>query len=259
MLQAGENELGTTWWLNSCLRVMYSKDKISATDFNAANTAILPDGSGQCKNWNGKTMVAAGQAPDKVPLPASQQEAAEINCNPKTVTLGEPNRYKPENCAPSTLSWGRTYPEGNHYWGEAVDMHLGGNIGLSTHASDPARMTRYYRWLSLNAYKFGFIRSVSTERWHWMFAPSNYDHKAHRSTSNKPARHQFSKVKRNNPQWDGQFTSTEYMDEYANPAGESIPEEEFPAEEEFSADSIYSPESTVTENEVGNNPCQGNS
>jgi hypothetical protein len=263
MMLAGERELGKNWYLNSGLRVMYSKDRATAVEFNESTTATLSDAS-QCKNWNGNTMWKAGHASEPGTIggvlvpPGSQQEAAEGNCSNKIVTNGPPNEYAYANCAPPTLNWWTLQKRGNHSWGEAVDMHLGGNLGLSTHGSDPSRMTRNYRWLSLNAYKFGFTRSVSSERWHWMFAPSGYDYVS-RKTGNGPENFQFSRVKRNNPQWDGQFATAEYMDEYANPAGESIPEEEFPAEEEFSADSMYSPESTVTENEVGNDPCQGNS
>lgn len=257
MLLEGERELGSDWWLNSCLRVMFSSDKITAGEFNAATTALLEDGT-QCKNWNGKPMFGAGNAPDQVPLPASQQEAAEINCSPQVVTLGEPNKYEYKNCSPPTLSWDQTPSRGNHITGEAVDMHLGGDLGISTHASDPARMTRQYRWLSLNAYKFGFIRGVRSERWHWEFHPSEYNFSTKASKKGYPIFHMFTKVGRDNPQWDGQFTTAEYMDEYANPAGESLPEEEFPAEDEFSAESLYSPESSLIEQEVGKDPCQEN-
>lgn len=258
MLLAGERDLGRNWYVNSGLRVMYSSDKMTAAEFNAATTAILPDGSGQCKNWNGQLMFGAGQAPDKVPLPASQQDAAEINCAPQIVTE---TSYDYDACAPPTRRWFNTEntSRGNHMYGEAVDMHLGGDLGLSTHTSDPTRMTRNYRWLSLNAWKYGFIRGVGSERWHWQFHPSEYDARSRATRNGEKIFHQFTKVKRNNPQWDGQFTNADYMDEYANPAGESLPEEEFPAEDEFSEESIYGPQSYADEDEVGKDPCRENS
>ena len=120
-------------------------------------------------------------------------------------------------------------------------------------------MTRNYRWLSLNAWKYGFIRGVGSESWHWQFHPSEYDARSRATRNGEKIFHQFTKVKRNNPQWDGQFTNADYMDEYANPAGESLPEEEFPAEDEFSEESIYGPQSYADEDEVGKDPCRENS
>ncbi|MFP2929888.1 peptidoglycan-binding protein, partial [Pyxidicoccus sp. 3LG] len=45
----------------------------------------------------------------------------------------------------------------NHQGGIAVDINVGGT-GTST-----------YRWLANNAHKFGFVRTVPSEPWHWEF------------------------------------------------------------------------------------------
>jgi hypothetical protein len=48
----------------------------------------------------------------------------------------------------------------NHQDGKAYDFNV---TGL------PAQ----YKWLVLNAYKYGFIRTVKSERWHWEFMPDS--------------------------------------------------------------------------------------
>ncbi|WNG41343.1 peptidase [Archangium violaceum] len=47
----------------------------------------------------------------------------------------------------------------NHQGGIAVDINVGGT-GTST-----------YRWLAANASRFGFVRTVPSEPWHWEFRP----------------------------------------------------------------------------------------
>ncbi|MEK6829594.1 MAG: M15 family metallopeptidase [Nanoarchaeota archaeon] len=52
----------------------------------------------------------------------------------------------------------------NHNSGIAVDLNCGG-----------AKFNNFnqtiYEWLMLNAYKFGFVRTVTTEEWHWEYRP----------------------------------------------------------------------------------------
>jgi len=52
----------------------------------------------------------------------------------------------------------------NHNSGLAIDLNCGG-----------AKFNNFdqgiYEWLLLNAYKYGFVRTVSTEEWHWEYRP----------------------------------------------------------------------------------------
>ena len=56
----------------------------------------------------------------------------------------------------------------------------------------PEVMTSEYRWLIENAHKFGFVRTVDTERWHWEYQPGSS---------------QFSVVSKDHPTWDDFFTT----------------------------------------------------
>jgi hypothetical protein len=47
--------------------------------------------------------------------------------------------------------------------------------------------TKTYRWMVANMHKFGFIRTVSKERWHWEYAPG---------------KGMFSRVPRDHGTWD---------------------------------------------------------
>jgi LAS superfamily LD-carboxypeptidase LdcB len=47
----------------------------------------------------------------------------------------------------------------NHQGGTAVDVNVGGT-GTST-----------YKWMAAHAKRFGFVRTVPSEPWHWEFRP----------------------------------------------------------------------------------------
>lgn len=64
----------------------------------------------------------------------------------------------------------------NHQDGQAYDFNV-------TH------FPLVYAWLVKNALRFGFIRTVPSERWHWEYLPLVKD--------------QFAYVKKSNPTWDG--------------------------------------------------------
>ena len=68
----------------------------------------------------------------------------------------------------------------NHGAGKALDLNTGGN----KRAVD---MT-IYKWLTINAYKYGFIRAVPSEEWHWEYSPG---------------KSMFSVCLRDNPKWYG--------------------------------------------------------
>lgn len=46
-----------------------------------------------------------------------------------------------------------------------------------------------YKWLVENAHKYGFVRTIDSERWHWEYRPSVTD--------------MFSEVEKTHPTWDG--------------------------------------------------------
>jgi LAS superfamily LD-carboxypeptidase LdcB len=70
-----------------------------------------------------------------------------------------------------------------------------GKPGFSNHQDGQAydfNVTHFplvYAWLVKNALRFGFIRTVPTERWHWEYLPQVKD--------------MFAYVKKSNPTWDG--------------------------------------------------------
>ena len=82
----------------------------------------------------------------------------------------------------------RTAPPGrsNHQSGIAVDINTGSPLRKGVPSPT-------YKWLVENAHRFGFVRTVRSERWHWEFKGS------------KAARLRFARVKRNHPTWDGIF------------------------------------------------------
>lgn len=53
----------------------------------------------------------------------------------------------------------------NHGSGTAIDLNVGGRTTFS-----PLNSSNYV-WLVKNAYKFGFVRTVNSEEWHWEYLP----------------------------------------------------------------------------------------
>lgn len=72
-----------------------------------------------------------------------------------------------------------------HSAGIAVDFNTGSNASTSPSNFKPLK-PKQYAWMVANAYKFGFIRTVASEEWHWEY---------------HPGQPMFSKVPRNNPLW----------------------------------------------------------
>ena len=50
------------------------------------------------------------------------------------------------------------------------------------------KITKTYKWLVANMAKYGMIRTVASERWHWEYHPGAGP---------------FSRIARNHPSWDG--------------------------------------------------------
>lgn len=65
--------------------------------------------------------------------------------------------YNPATARPGTS---------NHGGGIAIDLNVGGRNNFQ-----PLN-TAVYVWLVKNAHKFGFIRTVSSEEWHWEYRPT---------------------------------------------------------------------------------------
>jgi peptidoglycan hydrolase-like protein with peptidoglycan-binding domain len=64
------------------------------------------------------------------------------------------NCYQTKKCNNGNLAARPGYS--NHQNGIALDLNVGGGV---------------YGWLSSNAHKFGFIRTVPSENWHWEYRP----------------------------------------------------------------------------------------
>lgn len=90
----------------------------------------------------------------------------------------------------------------SHRTAAAIDWKTHNEATAGWKGARPDKMTKYYRWLSLNAWRFGFIRTVKSERWHWAY---------------NPGMGMFSKVPRNDPLWDGQFVNPQYIEEQPEP------------------------------------------
>ena len=78
-----------------------------------------------------------------------------------------------------------THKSGKHstYPNHKGDLHEKGNLaakpGRSNHQSGIAvdisaqKGSKSYSWLVQNAWKYGFIRAVRKERWHWEYRPNS--------------------------------------------------------------------------------------
>jgi hypothetical protein len=158
--------------LNSGFRIPFERDKFTKEEFNA----LTQDGN--CVNWDGNPL------PPRTNDSTTQEGLRNQNCAPPPLQPGV-------RCSPKTALPGNSA----HQLGTGADMSTG--MGTSRYSS-PHRITKQYRWLSLNAWKYGFIRTVPSERWHWEF---------------RPGFGQFSAVQRDNPLWDSQFNGRAVYDE----------------------------------------------
>ena len=156
--------------LTSGWRVPYRKDSPTAAQVKA-----LAQGK---TNWNGQPYGAKFRV-------STQEDVRYINCGPTREKDDGDLTIPSKNCRIQTAAPGRSA----HGKGTAVDIPLG-FASSKYKTSRPDLLTKQYRWLCLNAWKYGFIRTVSSERWHWEY---------------RPGLNMFSKVGRDNPLWDGQF------------------------------------------------------
>ena len=74
--------------------------------------------------------------------------------------------------APSTCFFPATAPPYKSQHGNGVAIDITGFTGGwdSKHPSDSS-LKEGYVWMALNGWKYGFVRAVSTETWHWEWWP----------------------------------------------------------------------------------------
>jgi LAS superfamily LD-carboxypeptidase LdcB len=65
---------------------------------------------------------------------------------------------------PATAAPGRS----KHGDGIAIDINTG---GFSSTLPGTGALTNVFVWMALNGWKYGFVRTVSTETWHWEYHP----------------------------------------------------------------------------------------
>ena len=156
--------------LTSGWRVPYKKDSPTAAEVKA-----LAQGK---TNWNGQPYPTRFRV-------ATQEEVRYTNCGPTREKDPGDLTIPSKNCRIQTSRPGGS----SHGKGTAADIPLGFQSSKFK-TSRPDLLTKQYRWLCLNAWKYGFIRTVKSERWHWEY---------------RPGLNMFSIVPRDNPLWDGQF------------------------------------------------------
>ena len=165
--------------LTSGFRVGFIKDNLTVEELND-----LTQGA-KYKNWDGNPY------PKFTSVGASQERLRYVNCGPNgmdrdakcDIATGYPVRPG---------AW-KGQKKSGHMMGNGVDVKMGswgGRPSSKIKTARPDLLTAHYRWLSLNAWKYGFIRTVRSERWHWEYLPG---------------KSQFSRVPRDNPLWDSQF------------------------------------------------------
>ena len=124
---------------------------------------------------------------------SSQKTLRLKNCTPDGQEMTSNCVCDPLTSRPSKT----TYPY-SHTSGMAADISSGMQ---ATGARPQQHVSDKYRWMCLNAWKFGFTRNVggnNSERWHW---------ELHLKQSPRP--HVFTKIPRNHGSWDGQFNGNQ--------------------------------------------------
>lgn len=56
-----------------------------------------------------------------------------------------------------------------HQSGMAIDLSMG--MGTSTLTTDVSKWSKPFRWMVRNAWRYGFVRTVKSECWHWEYRP----------------------------------------------------------------------------------------
>ena len=119
--------------------------------------------------------------------PIGNKQCVKIDGNPVVVETAEKYykmKYAAENDRVnlSINSGFRTYEEQEYFYNCYLTKSCNnGNLamppGYSNHENGLALDINYhgpnYEWLSSNASKFGFVRTVESEKWHWEYRPGS--------------------------------------------------------------------------------------
>ncbi len=82
-----------------------------------------------------------------------------------------------------------------HGNGRALDLNTG---GYSSYPAAPfTQGGKIMQWLAENAHRFGFLRAVASEAWHWEYYPPNKPTKSGKSSTTGP----YTIVAKSNSQW----------------------------------------------------------
>jgi|7_EtaG_2_1085326.scaffolds.fasta_scaffold07397_3 hypothetical protein len=163
--------------------------------------------------WDGKPLskrfLAKVWARPEGSFAASQKKLRIAHCTP--IKEGDDVLTSPSICKPKTgPPTDRPAYAFSHGAGWANDIGMNMDRHAGTKPQDP--ISKAYRWMCLNAYKFGFIRTVDTERWHWECR-----------LDQTPRPRMFSAISRRNGSWDNQFNQRG-MDYYDDPNDQSFDE-----------------------------------
>jgi LAS superfamily LD-carboxypeptidase LdcB len=160
---------GVDLTVNSGFRIAFQRD-----NFTKEQLSALID-SPEYSDWNGSPYSPVTRPP------VSQEKLRKDNCP-------DPVNSRASACRPPTAPPGSS----GHQKGSAYDMSVVMGWGDAKTRSAPHRITAQWRWMSLNAWKYGLVRTIKNERWHWQFSPGS---------------HQFQFVPRDHWSWDNQFNA----------------------------------------------------
>lgn len=152
-------------------------------DVNAAGEHALWDkgkliGYGKMEMFNGRLVLSSKKPLLKAMFDAAQAEGIALILNQGYRSFGQQLAFRKKNVkdkskandmdfllnAPSSEFSPATGKPGhsNHHDGTAYDIDT---------VDDKGRIRPAYGWLIKNAIKFGFIRTVPSETWHWEHRP----------------------------------------------------------------------------------------
>ena len=160
---------GVDLTVNSGFRIAFQRD-----NFTKEQLTALTD-SPEFVDWNGSPYSTVTSPP------VSQEKLRKDNCP-------DPVNSPASACRPPTAPPGSS----GHQKGSAYDMSVIMGWRDAKTRSAPHRITAQWRWMSLNAWKYGLVRTIKNERWHWQFSPGS---------------RQFQFVPRDHWSWDNQFNT----------------------------------------------------
>ena len=105
------------------------------------------------------------------------------------------NSYDPQVAPPGSS---------NHGSGIALDLNTG---GFPRYPGEPLTAGgKVYEWLAKNGHRYGFIRGVSSEAWHWEYYPPNKPGKNGQTSKTGP----YTMVAKSSPTW-GPYNNVDWQ------------------------------------------------